>query len=202
MSDKDRIPLADARVVADTVVSTLEPACERIEIAGSVRRGATDCGDIEVVCIPKLGEPGRNLFGEAIGEPPDELHDLCERLRADGVLVPRQNKLDRISWGRKLKWVRFVMPQGSGWWPCSFALDIYVTTPEQWGVTLAIRTGPADFSHRLVTPKAAGGYCPAPLQFKGWRVVERASGEPLPTPEEADVFRALGMDWIAPDERS
>lgn len=202
MSDNARIPLADARFVAATALEVLAPACERIEIAGSVRRGANTCGDVEVVCIPKLGEPGRDLFGEAIGEPPDELHDLCDALRASGRMIPRLNKLGRESWGRKLKWMFFYPNAGNWKWPEAMALDVYACDAETWGATLAIRTGPADFSHRLVTPKAAGGYCPAPLQFKGWRIVERASGEPLPTPEEADVFEALGMDWIEPGERS
>lgn len=196
MSANARIPLADARLVADEVLAVLSPACERIEVAGSIRRGVPTCGDIEVVCIPSYGEPVRDLFGNVAADGDDLLHRLCEELLTSNRLQLRFNKLGRPAWGPKLKWCMY-WPDGRA----PIALDIYACDAATWGATMAIRTGPADFSHRLVTPKAAGGYCPAPLQFKGWRVVERASGEPLPTPEEEDLFRVLGLDWLAPGDR-
>jgi DNA polymerase/3'-5' exonuclease PolX len=42
---------ADAKIIADDVVAQLAPYCERIEIAGSVRRKCEEVGDIEIVCI-------------------------------------------------------------------------------------------------------------------------------------------------------
>ena len=56
---------------AEALVKRLAPFCERIAIAGSVRRGKAECSDIDLVCIPKtitsqdlLGnpEPGKNLL--------------------------------------------------------------------------------------------------------------------------------------------
>lgn len=199
MSTGARIPLAEARVAADIAVALLAPACERIEVAGSIRRGVADIGDLEIVAVPRRGAQAVDLFGSPVGEADDYLHELCNRLRAEGRLAPRLNKLGHESWGRRLKWGLF--------WPTApedgcIAIDVYACEPEQWGATLAIRTGPADFSRRLVTARPAGGYCPPRYHFRDWRVVDRASGTPLPTPEERDVFAALGLDWIEPRDRS
>ncbi|MBU2597552.1 MAG: hypothetical protein KJ757_08345 [Planctomycetes bacterium] len=45
--------LQKAKAIAEELKSLLEPACERITIAGSIRRQKPDVGDIELLCIPK-----------------------------------------------------------------------------------------------------------------------------------------------------
>jgi hypothetical protein len=40
MSEGPRIPLSQAQKLADQVVNVLKPVCDRIEIAGSIRRKA------------------------------------------------------------------------------------------------------------------------------------------------------------------
>jgi DNA polymerase/3'-5' exonuclease PolX len=55
MSSKQRIPLARARIIAGEIVDLLTPVCERIEVAGSVRREKATVGDnIEIVCVPHV----------------------------------------------------------------------------------------------------------------------------------------------------
>jgi len=44
--------LKRARAIAEKLVEKLAPYCERIEIAGSIRREKAEVGDIEVVAIP------------------------------------------------------------------------------------------------------------------------------------------------------
>src|SRR5438270_8448835 len=57
MSDtKTKLYLGDARLHAEAICRLLEPACQRIEIAGSIRRMAALVGDIEIVCTPKLSD--------------------------------------------------------------------------------------------------------------------------------------------------
>lgn len=51
---KTKMPLAKAQKIAENVKSFLEPYCQRVEIAGSVRREKTEVGDIEIVVIPQL----------------------------------------------------------------------------------------------------------------------------------------------------
>jgi hypothetical protein len=60
------IPLPAATALAAKLVAQLAPYCERIEIAGSVRRQKDIVGDIELVVIPKMIErpvvTQQNLF--------------------------------------------------------------------------------------------------------------------------------------------
>lgn len=203
MTMKTRIPLAEASGLADELLALLAPACERIEIAGSIRRRKPDCGDVELACIPRLAYSD-DLFGLRDDVHPfNELDALCAELREAGVLSERLNRLGRRAWGSAMKWATYK----------GFALDIFACTPEQWGVTFAIRTGGAVFSHALVTPRHqevrdeagrgfGGGLCPPWLHFRDWRIkrVDEA-GNPFATPEEEDVFDLLGVEYIAPQER-
>ena len=81
------------------------------------------------------------------------------------------------------------------------ALDLFVVKPPAtWGVIMLLRTGPADYSHRFVKLRMDGGAMPF-----GWRVADGQlwrGSTPLSTPEEADVYAALDLPWIAPEERA
>jgi DNA polymerase/3'-5' exonuclease PolX len=90
--------------------------------------------------------------------------------------------------------------------------DLYACPREQWGCQLAIRTGPAAFSRRLVTTRAKGALCPDDLKFDQGRLWQQVGAEPyqpgaegweaLETPEESDVFRALGLAYLDPEDRA
>src|SRR5258708_19958012 len=51
-----------ARARAEELVEKLAPHCERIEIAGSIRRGKHTVKDIDLVVIPKMTSPD-TLYG-------------------------------------------------------------------------------------------------------------------------------------------
>lgn len=46
--------LHHAQEAARAVVAQLDPLCRRIEVAGSVRRQASEVRDLEIVCIPEV----------------------------------------------------------------------------------------------------------------------------------------------------
>ncbi len=199
MGGRERLALAEATALAKEVRDMLAPHCQRIEVAGSIRRCNPDVGDIELIVIPKTeAQAQTDMFGEPVGDLVDVLHGAVLGLIDAGVFGPRLNKLGRRSIGPDLKWLIYK----------NFALDIYAATIETWAVTMAIRTGPAEFSHRLVTTKRQGGLCPDYLHFQGWRVcANRALDDPWhnaphETPEEIDVFHALGYEWLEPTLRT
>src|SRR6266704_6780381 len=168
-ANSTRLPLAEARRIAYDLADRLRPTCEQIEIAGSIRREKADIGDVEIVAIPKIREQyaaSADMFGAPAAETMNLLDEMCAGLLLRGIFQKRLNKLGRGAWGTDLKWGVY---QG-------FNIDLYSATAETWACTLAIRTGSAEFSHRLVTPRSQGGLCPSSLKFEGWRLRHRKSG--------------------------
>jgi DNA polymerase/3'-5' exonuclease PolX len=171
--------LIKAKAIADKWVEMLSPACERIEIAGSIRRNKPEVKDIEIVCKPCMTrmvdmfeEPlvGVSLVDEFIVE-------LNARLLKNG---PRYKKIDTRE---------------------GIMIDLFIVLPPaQWGVLFMLRTGPDDFSHWMVTQRRAGGALPSYYKvqdgsvWKGSRKIE--------VPEEQDYFALLGMDYIEPGQRA
>lgn len=174
-----------AHRMARELQELLRPACRRIEIAGSIRRRKPEgIHDIELVCIPR---PAQLALG---GAPVvSQLHDLTDRLRGLDQLTPRRDASGRIAWGLKYRRAEW---QGA-------AVDLFITTPEQWGVIFTLRTGDSDFSRCLVTPQPAG-VMPLGMRIEQghvWRDIRA-----LDTPEERDVFIALNLPWIEPEQRT
>ena len=177
----------------------LEPGCDRIEIAGSVRRGKPEPHDLEIVAIPKSTFVATgNLFGEMSELELDPFEPALRDVLAGGrwefdPLIKRN--------GPRYKRLREVQT--------GMCCDLFLATPAGWGGALAIRTGPAEFSQGLVTlalrqgkhvadgylihghPKSEGG-CP-----KGSRCPLI-----LPTLEETDFLSALGLPFLAPEHRT
>lgn len=68
-----KLQIGKARKYAALIASELAPFCERIEVAGSVRRGCDYVGDIDLVAIPKdlqglRARLIRNCISESVGE--------------------------------------------------------------------------------------------------------------------------------------
>lgn len=175
MSQGVKVPLHQALQKANCIVADLESACERIQIAGSIRRERPEIGDIEIVCIAKRK---RDLIGEDMGS------ELDDRLAVMDVI-------SKIKGGDRYKQFQIV---GS-----TLKLDLFIVLPETWGTQLLIRTGSADFSKRFVTQKRLGGTLPDDMQQAEGRLWR--AGKPLDTPEETDVFREAGVPWIHPAKR-
>ena len=61
MKRDEGMPQESARETAGALEALLAPACERIEIAGSVRRQKAKPNDIEIMRELRLTDRGRNL---------------------------------------------------------------------------------------------------------------------------------------------
>lgn len=172
--------LIKARTIAEQLIEHLAPYCERIEIAGSIRRDKLDVGDIELVAIPKTIQT-YDMFGQHNGQ-----HSLLD----DRPLFERFGKI--IKAGQKF--VQIALWQG-------ISLDLFIVTPPaRWGVIYTIRTGPADFSHWLVTPRSKGG-----ALHTGYRVADGSvysqRGQELPFDAERDFLDWIGLGWVEPRDR-
>jgi DNA polymerase/3'-5' exonuclease PolX len=192
-----RLPLAEARAVADELVALLAPACERIEIAGSIRRGRPDVGDIELVAVPRITiEATQGLWGNGETERVNELDELADRellrvsveiKRADGSIEHQRR------WGPRYKASLFR----------GIPVDLFSTTPASFGLIYLIRTGPAAFSQRLVTDARRRDLHVAEGQLhRGSLGCGAYVCEVIPTPGERDVFGAMDLPWIAPEARA
>lgn len=179
MSAGARLPRAEALALAERAIDLLRPVCQRIEIAGSLRRQKPDVGDIEIVCIPRTIQY-QDLFGNLL--PVESVLDNSDIPELIGKVLKNGPHFKQIDLG-----------------PCN--LDLFITTREQWGVIFTIRTGSADFSHALVTPRNQGGLLPSYLQVKEGRIIHRSTGKMYDTYEEADVFKVMGLKWIEPEDR-
>lgn len=199
-------PLAKARKVAEALVCELCHACERIEIAGSVRREKAMVSDLELIAIPRVEE--RDAVGQTalFGAPKERvslLWEALERMRAEGrirPIKPGRGKTpadfeDDERWPEKRlegsRYFRLWLPKPR------LKLDLFVTTPARWPCVLVIRTGPAEFSAALVkhwTRVSGGGH------FSEGELTDRY-GRRVDVFEEEDVFRALGLSFIPPQSR-
>ena len=192
MSGGVRVPFLVAEAAATDLVARLRPGCERIEIAGSVRRGGPGIGDLEIVAIPRIEqEPDTSvLFGGMLDV--SRLDERIAELRLEGILRPSDLPRD----GERYK--AFVhVPSGLG-------LDLFIVRPPAtWGVIFTIRTGPAAYSQRLVTEARRRGFHHADgALHRGSMGCTRFSAcEVIPTPEEVDLFEALGMPYLEPGAR-
>jgi len=177
--------------LARSLVDQLAPDCERVEIAGSIRRGKPNPRDIEIVAISKMDTIFDNdIFGNITNEIQvarlnDAVVTLCTV--GDWEFDPTLKRN-----GSKYKRLRHV--------DTKVCCDLFITSAECFGAIFTIRTGPGDFSKELVTRARRMGMVEEHGQL--YRIHRDNSRDLIPTPEEADFFKALGLPWIEPRERT
>lgn len=191
--------LEEARVIAVRFVAEIADACERVAIAGSIRRESPDVGDIEIVAVPKYVEIG-GLFADYPGERRDVLDAGLNLMLLDpnGSGVEKRETNGHSAWGPKYKRLSF---EGA-------PIDLFSCDRDRFGLILAIRTGPAWYSHQLVTPRdrriergQRPGLLPPQLRVADGWLTRRVSGERIPVLEEVDFFREIGLPFVEPTER-
>lgn len=178
-----KIELSHASKIADSILSLIHPATERIEIAGSIRRKKPIVGDIEVVCISNDREKLIKL-----------LSDIGQTIKP-GVseFIPWNPKPDS-------KYIRVRLH-------VDMNLDLFIARPENWGGLFLMRTGSAS-GH---DSNSFNGFVPGIFsRFKklsgGGRMTNAMptmpSGEQLPLYEEQEFFDLLEMDFVPPELRT
>ena len=173
---ESKVKLALATQIAEELKARLEPSCERIVIAGSIRRQRPYVGDIELLCIPKC-----NGFV-------DQLDRSVEALLKRGIFDFRRNKLGSKVYGPKNKLLLHV--------PTGFGVDIFSTTEECWAVSLVVRTGGAETNKRIATAALRKGW--------SWHAYGRGFTSPdgeIICHSEKEVFEAVRLPYLEPCDR-
>lgn len=180
MSTEVKMPLKRAQIIADRFIKFLDPYCEKISIAGSVRRECSEVGDIEVCVVPKDEFSMGRAFPE--GYP--------------GMVVN----------GTRLK--RFKYPD------MNLQIELYITTENDWGRILAIRTGSSAYSHHLAVRWGRIGWCGTEeglrrksecIRKSTWKIKPEYRLSPTMPPvfdTEEKFFAFLGIEYIHPKARS
>jgi DNA polymerase/3'-5' exonuclease PolX len=146
-------------------------------IAGSIRRGKKNPKDIEIVCIPK-DEEVSDLGGIRV----ERSTQFCMAVQACGTVLKGD-----VGNGK------YVQMQLNA--TCA-KVDLFMAVPRNWATILAIRTGPADFSHNCL----AGRWVAMGFKSEGGILVKE--GRPSPEfEEEDDLFYFLGMSPLLPQDR-
>lgn len=183
---KEKFTYDNAITIAMPIMELLSPDCERLEIAGSLRRkNEYDSGldykvsDIELCCVPRMISTV-DLFGNTISRS-SALESSASPTRRIGEILKNGEKYKQIA-----------LPEG-------IKLDLFIVTPPaQWGVIFAIRTGPANYSRWLVTERPYGAM-PRGYNVSDGRLYKQ--GNIVETPEEIDFFREIGLAYLAPSVR-
>lgn len=200
MSTGTRVPYAQAAEAAHFLVVLLRDYCERIEVAGSIRRLRNDVGDIELVAIPKIETEPDGMFGER------QVNRLTQKL--DALLLDQAWIKPHPTDPKRGKRYSKVIDCETG-----MQLDLFSATPSTFGLIYLIRTGPASYSQRFVTDlHRAGFHVSGGTLHRGSGSSDRDGWHPplgcpttcpvRPTPEEADVFDAAGWQFVAPELRA
>jgi len=188
-----RLALAEAQDIAAQVLHWLAGGYAEALVVGSVRRGKATVGDIEIALLPHTLT---NILGER----------MSDRLLLAGA-VEATVRARRLLWDTRVKAngdrrKRLVEPSSG------VVVELYIAdSRDNYGNTVAIRTGDAEFSHVLVTRREWGGLMPDNLrQLDGylWRDDPDDDNGILrvPCPDEAAFFAALGLPVVPLNERT
>jgi DNA polymerase (family 10) len=153
MSQGPRIPRAHALERTAAFLKALRKKFDRVELAGSVRRGLAEVGDVDIVIVgdPKALPSGFSYLGGGA-------HKVDANI--DGVQV-----------------------------------NIMFTTEDSFGACLMHLTGSKEFNVR----------CRAHAKRRGLKLNEYgvwdADGDRIAGACEDDMFRALGLEPVSPQDR-
>jgi len=178
--------LALAEELAGKLIERLGPACERIEVAGSVRRKRPEPHDLEFVLIPVMEDRAIDLFDTRPAPAVERV--IVEMLVAGTMRWDSQVKRN----GPRYKRLVHV--------DTAAIIELYFAHEANWGLHLAIRTGPGDFNRTCVSRIAWGGAMPLDMAMKDGFLWRR--GVRLETPTEEKFFAEIGVPCWWPEMRT
>lgn len=186
--ENKRFPRAAAIAVAREICAAMQPHCERLIVAGSLRRMKQDVGDVEIVYIPRMRRHQIDLLRWGVVSEAGERIDALVRA---GILTQRHGHNGSTSWGNLN---RLAVHVGSG-----IPVDFFATSEACWYNYLVCRTGPAALNTMITSRARIRGLKWNPYGA-GFEVL--ANGTLLPMDSEESVFDVVGLEYLKPEERN
>ncbi len=168
--------LSQAHRLALKVMSELLPFCEKIEIAGSVRRERNQVNDLDLVLIPKNG----------LAPIIKRMLRSCELVTGGRVLDSRNLTYQLRTGGHQID---LFVAHGE-------IVDLVSRTPSNWGAVYLCRTGSVQHNVQLCARAQAKG-----LKFAPYRGVVNVGNEIIASATEADIYHALDLPYREPTDR-
>lgn len=167
----------EADKIATEICIALYPYCEEkgLCIVGDLRRDRSQVSSIDIVCIPKVIEIQTDLlnFGP---------------VRTDGFIRLVNSWLKMKGDPVEGKYTQRIHPEHD------ITINLYMVTRDNYGLMVMFRTGPVDYSKRMIDKEtkkvgmeSKGGY----LRWEGTDVV-------VPAPTEEEFYRLVQEPWIKP----
>src|SRR5215469_3532245 len=171
VSTQDRVLLNVALGTATDIVAALEPYCERVAYAGSLRRWRETIGDVDILSTAHDEQAAAaimNAFKSLVSDP--------ESQTARGAVIVSGPTKTSIRTARGLQ------------------VDLRVVKPEAYGAALQYFTGSQ--AHNVATRAIA--------VRRGLKLSEYGlfqDDKLIASATEAEVYGALGMEWVPPPLR-
>ena len=203
-----RIPREEVKTLQKIIKNVIYSLDKNLKAVtcGSYRRGAKDCGDIDILVTHRKGDDVTGVLKKIT----DQLHKY-NFLSDDLVSVKENYRPSDDHHHNKYMGVCFLPPpKGSG---VHRRIDIQIIPLDEWPFALLYFTGSAHFNrsmrlwarrnnyslserslvYRFTEPKRAGNPQSPNGEFKG---------EPLFLNSEREIFDALKLDYKSPSERN
>jgi DNA polymerase/3'-5' exonuclease PolX len=180
-----------AAPVAEKLIEVLEPSCERIAIAGSIRRMQAAVSDVEIIYVPKV----RPILNAGEMFPTDTyLPDLIlKELEVGNQLVRRFNAEGEETWGPRIK---LAVHKES-----TVPIDFFSIEGPSWWNYLVCRTGPAESNMRIAKAARERGWKWKPYSPGFCRVDDPAEKCAAVMESEHEVFEFVGLPYLEPQHR-
>jgi hypothetical protein len=181
----EKVDAAIAMLTAKRLIGMIKDDCERVEIAGSLRRNKPEVKDVEIVVIPK-----------------PELFTHLDKMIENGVITKAEygaKKLHR--WGDKYRGLIFD----------DVKIEIFSADADNWGYQLWLRTGPAEGGETFMKAinsrsgiRAIDGYLWTGSKWHRGNDNQWTSPDSrkLSIPDEAAFFGLIGIEPVSPAWRS
>ncbi len=179
----NKLELAEVKKVAVEIITDLNPFCERIAIAGSIRRNRPLVSDIELVVIPKYEIVPSGFF---------DTIDTClltQHLMRSAKYQMRLNKNGYRIFGEKNKLMLYK----------GVPVDIFTATEDNWVMLYFIRTGGAATNQRIARRAIQVNKA---LKIYEGGFLDNATGDIYRVRSEEEIYDILGLAYEEPHSRA